>query len=132
MGQWKLLNFIAPALTHGNGLVFSKYKWRKLVLARDKDKCQNCLGAIKDVYLGRNYSNETHHIYARRHGGKNTLENGITLCKFCHIYYDWMYWKYDKDYYEIIEKKPREQRINEVRQMMHNRYLIHYLANNFE
>lgn len=104
MGQWKLQNYLAPDLTYSEGIAYSKFKWRKLVLDRDKNRCQNCFNTIKDIFTNQAYSNEAHHIYPRRHGGKNTLKNGITLCKYCHAHFDYMYARYGKDYYKIIQK----------------------------
>ena len=48
---------------------------RKTVLERDKRSCRIC----------NSRSNlEIHHIIKRRDGGKNNLDNLITLCKKCH------------------------------------------------
>ncbi|MEK6984708.1 MAG: HNH endonuclease [Nanoarchaeota archaeon] len=83
--QTKLLNYLEPRLGYNQGKVFSIAKWRKGVLARDKNKCRNCFNAITDVYRHRNPSNEAHHIIARHHGGKNALNNGITLQQFYQV-----------------------------------------------
>jgi|GEM_PF-6834014 predicted restriction endonuclease len=125
--QTKLLNYLEPRLSYNKGRVLSITKWRKEVLAKDKNKCQNCFNAITDIYRHRKSSNEAHHIIARHHGGKNTINNGITLCRFCHDYFDMMYFKYGMDYFDIIKKKLKEKRVEEVRDLMLRQYLNHLL-----
>jgi predicted restriction endonuclease len=126
--QTKLLNYLEPRLRYSQGRVFGIAKWRKEVLARDRNKCQNCFNAIIDIYRRRKPSNEAHHIIARHHGGKNTLNNGITLCKFCHDYFDLMYFRHGFDYFDVIKKKPAEKRIDDVRDLM-RKYYFSYLIN---
>jgi RNA-directed DNA polymerase len=49
---------------------------RAQILERDEYRCSKC---------GKSLSNlEVHHIKAKRHGGKNTLDNLETLCTDCH------------------------------------------------
>ena len=130
--QAKLLNYLEPRLNYNQGKVFSITKWRKEVLARDKNKCQNCFNAIIDIHRNRKSVNEAHHIIPRHHGGKNTINNGITLCSFCHDYFDLSYFRYGLDYYEVIKKKSAEQRIREVRELMeeqYTRYLLNIILN---
>jgi 5-methylcytosine-specific restriction endonuclease McrA len=127
MKQTLLLNYLEPRSNYNSGKALSLVKWRKEVLGRDSNICKNCFNAIKDIFRRRCYSNEAHHIIARRHGGKNTLNNGITLCKFCHQYFDHMYSKFGYDYFEIIRKKSTEQRIRKIRELMRKRYTRHLL-----
>ena len=53
--------------------------WKEAVNARDKYTCQDCGGKDKSIM-------ETHHIkpYATFPEGRFDVENGITLCKYCH------------------------------------------------
>lgn len=88
--QCKLLNYLEPRLSYNQGKVLGIAKWRKEILAGDKNICQNCFNVTKDIYRNRKPKNEAHHIIARVHVGKNTLNNGITLCTFCHDYFDYM------------------------------------------
>ena len=125
--QTKLLNYVEPRLNYNQGKVFGIAKWRKEVLAKDNNKCQNCFNAIRDIYRNRKISNESHHLIPRHHGGKNTLNNGITLCAFCHDYFDLMYFRYGFDYFDLIKKKSTEKRIEEVRDLMHKHYLNHLI-----
>ena len=126
--QTRLLNYLEPRLSYSQGKVFGTAKWRKEVLAKDRNRCQNCFNAIKDIYRNRVICNEGHHIIPRHHGGKNTLNNGITLCQFCHDYFDKMYFRHGFDYFEVIKKKSAEQRFEEVRKLMHKHYCS-YLIN---
>ncbi|MBI1925156.1 HNH endonuclease [Candidatus Poribacteria bacterium] len=50
---------------------------RIATLMRDGYQCRQC--------LGKNTRLEAHHIIFREHGGKDTLENLITLCRACHL-----------------------------------------------
>ena len=125
--QTKLLNYLEPRLNYSQGKVFGIAKWRKEVLIRDRNKCQNCFNAIKDIHRNRKSRNEAQHIVPRHHGGKKTLSNGITTCTFCHDYFDLMYFNHGLDYYEVIKKKPPEQRIREVRKLLEKRYYRHLL-----
>jgi len=53
-----------------------KYKRLRLqVFARDAWRCQLC---------GRRTNLEVHHQQSRAHGGKDQIENLITLCDSCH------------------------------------------------
>ena len=125
MKQCRILNYVEPRLFYLQGEELSLYKWRKEVLKRDKNRCQHCFDSIKDVFRSRKFSHEAHHIIARTHGGKNTLNNGVTLCKFCHPYFDMMYLAYGFDYFEVINKKPIEKRLKEVRSLMKKRFINH-------
>ena len=49
--------------------------WAKSVKNRDGNKCAKCGGTEKL---------HAHHVRPVARGGKNTLENGITLCRQCH------------------------------------------------
>lgn len=52
---------------------------REAVLARDKYRCTKC-----GTY-GTNKNKLTmHHVIYRSKGGKDTLDNLITLCESCH------------------------------------------------
>jgi 5-methylcytosine-specific restriction endonuclease McrA len=48
---------------------------RLQVLARDRWQCQYC---------GKRTNLEEHHQHSRAHGGKDQIENLITLCGSCH------------------------------------------------
>lgn len=63
---------------------FKDLEWLNLqrqVFERDNFKCRNCNGKSKDFEL------HAHHIEPRSEGGKDLLENLVTLCKKCHIKY---------------------------------------------
>jgi hypothetical protein len=67
--------------TPKNKKIRSSYKyqkWRKFVLERDNYKCTNC-GAVEKL--------EVHHIkhFAKSESEQTDVNNGITLCKKCHI-----------------------------------------------
>jgi len=49
--------------------------WSKAVKNRDSNKCAKC-GSVEKLHA--------HHKRPVARGGKNTLENGITLCRECH------------------------------------------------
>ena len=54
-------------------------KWdntKKLVYERDKHICKSC---------GKYPSSQVHHIIPRSEGGKDDLNNLITLCGRCHM-----------------------------------------------
>jgi len=125
MKQSRILNYLDVRLHLLQGKVYRLHKWRKEVLARDDNMCQHCFDTIKDAYRGRKFSHEAHHIIARTHGGKNTLNNGITLCKFCHHYFDIMYLGHGLDYFEVIKNKTDEKRLEEVRALLKRRYVSH-------
>jgi 5-methylcytosine-specific restriction endonuclease McrA len=64
--------------TRVNGhLCFTKDQ-RNHILSRDNHHCMDpyCEGLSKSL--------EVHHIVPRHMGGKNVVENGITLCRKCH------------------------------------------------
>ena len=64
------------------------YKWRKAVLAHDDDTCKKC-GITKNL--------EAHHILPWRLFPelRFEVENGITLCEFCHKRYHFV-WGHDE------------------------------------
>ena len=123
LNQCKIVNYLEPRLSYNKGKTYSISTWRKKVLARDKNVCQNCFNAIRDLFRARKYPNEAPHVIARMHGGKNTLNNSITLCKFCHHYFGYMYVRYGLDYFEVIKRKNTETRIKEVRELMRKRFI---------
>jgi len=53
-------------------------EWADRVKNRDNYVCREC-----DEQCTR-MTTEAHHILPKKKGGKNTLDNGITLCKSCH------------------------------------------------
>ena len=56
----------------------NKSRWqtvRKQVRMRDHNRCRNC-GATTKLSV--------HHIVKARNGGKDTLDNLVTLCASCH------------------------------------------------
>ena len=126
--QSRILNFIEPRSNYNGGEHYNIAKWRQKVLARDKKQCQICTNSIKDVHRGRKIRNEAHHVIPRYHGGKNTLNNGITLCTFCHDYFDYMYFMHGHDYYEITRSKEKEGIMKEVK-IMADRNYVHHLIN---
>ena len=125
--QSKLLNYLEPRLKYNEGTHYSLAVFRKKVLARDTATCQNCYDNVQDLYRQRKNVSEAHHIVARRHGGRNTLNNGITLCNWCHDYFDYLYWRVGEDFYQVLQKKSRGQRIREVRRLIKKRFM-HSLA----
>ena len=56
----------------------NKRTWTKLVKERDGYICQDCRKKGDSLTL------HAHHIKPSALGGKNVLENGITLCDPCH------------------------------------------------
>jgi len=59
---------------------YTTRKWkelRKKTLLRDGNKCQSC-GTSEPPFL-------VHHKEEREKGGKDELENLVTLCKSCHM-----------------------------------------------
>lgn len=125
--QTRLLNYLEPRISYNKGQILSLSKWKKEILTRDKNKCKSCLNEINDIFRNRNFQNEAHHIIPRHHGGKNTLGNGVTLCRFCHNYFDLMYFRYGLDYHDIKIQNTNEQIINEVKRLMHRRYHAYLL-----
>jgi 5-methylcytosine-specific restriction endonuclease McrA len=124
--QCRIINYLEPRLRYHRGEALSKYAWRKKVLARDRNRCRNCSGSINDDYRKKRFPLEAHHIIPRRHGGRNTLRNGVTLCRFCHNYFDLMYRMTGRDYHEIRKKETKKKILDEIRELMRYRY-FHYL-----
>ncbi len=86
------------------------------------DRCKNCKGKIRDRYRKKIFPLEAHHIIPRRHGGRNTLANGVTLCRFCHNYFDYMYSAEGLDYHEIRKSKTGDEIIQETESLMKRRF----------
>ena len=116
-----------PRARYHRGESVTLYSWRKNVLERDKNKCQCCDGEVKDKFRNRRYSLEVHHVIPRKHGGRNTLNNGVTLCRFCHNYFDYMYTVTSQDYFEILKMKSRAEIIYGVKKLLKKRYQHHLL-----
>lgn len=127
MKQSRLLNFLGERVHYTTGKTYSLSTWRKKVISRDNKKCQHCSDTVVDMFRSRRFSHEAHHIIPRKHGGRNTLNNGITLCKFCHMYFDHMYRKHGRVYYEILCGTAHRERIKEVNKLMRMMYLRHLL-----
>ena len=53
-------------------------EWSDRIRSRDNYTCAKCGMA------GDEYTTIAHHIRARKQGGGNTPDNGMTLCKPCH------------------------------------------------
>ena len=53
-------------------------EWRDYIKARDNYTCAKC------GMTGDNRTMVAHHIRARKQGGGNTADNGMTLCRSCH------------------------------------------------
>jgi hypothetical protein len=53
-----------------------KELWEALVRLRDCYECRVC---------GSDESLNCHHVFPKGEGGRNTLDNGICLCKDCHV-----------------------------------------------
>lgn len=72
-------------------------KWTKAVLQRDNYTCQ-CCGYDKKKHL------EVHHIYSFRDNEayRTQVDNGITLCKFCHKKYHSEFGRDGANPYELI------------------------------
>lgn len=72
-------------------------KWTKAVLQRDKYTCQ-CCGYDKKKHL------EAHHIYSFRDNEayRTQVDNGITLCKFCHKKYHSEFGRDGANPYELM------------------------------
>jgi ATP-dependent DNA helicase RecQ len=59
------------------------YKWSRLIKVKDGWKCANT-----DKYPDRDHTLfhlNAHHIFPKKFGGKNTISNGITYCRACHL-----------------------------------------------
>lgn len=128
MKQARIVNYLEPRLGYNEGRSCCLSTWRKKVLEKDDNLCKNCANSIKDEYRKRKIVNEAHHIIPRRHGGRNVVQNGITLCQFCHDYFDEAYSKYNLDYYEVLRKMNPLRRIIEVRILMRKRYESYLLG----
>ena len=61
-------------LQHLDGHLLMDNKLRAKVLERDRFRCRGCTTG----------SGELHHIVFRSHGGQDTEDNLITLCRGCH------------------------------------------------
>jgi len=61
-------------------------------------------------------------VIPRRHGGRNTLRNGVTLCRFCHNYFDWMYTTEGLDYHEIRKSRPGQDILKDIEGLMKRRF----------
>ena len=72
-------------------------KWTKAVLQRDNYTCQ-CCGYDKKKHL------EVHHIYSFRDNEayRTQVDNGITLCKFCHKKYHSEFGRDGANPYELM------------------------------
>lgn len=72
-------------------------KWTKAVLKRDNYTCQ-CCGFDKKKHL------EAHHIYSFRDNEayRTQVDNGITLCKFCHKKYHSEFGRDGANPYELM------------------------------
>lgn len=55
---------------------------RRQVRERDKYTCRLCGKEFKE---GPNHRLHTHHIIPRKFGGKDEIDNLLTLCDSCHI-----------------------------------------------
>jgi predicted restriction endonuclease len=119
------MNYLEPRVDYHKGKVKSKYSWRKRILERDDNVCRCCKGAVKDEFRKRQFSLEAHHIIPRRHGGLHIVKNGVTLCKFCHNYFDYTYSKVGLDYFQIMNKKTSLEIVAEVKRLLKRRYLLH-------
>lgn len=56
------------------------YKLRDQVLTRDNNQCQLCETTQKRL--------DVHHIIKRKFGGRDVLENLLSLCRSCHAKLD--------------------------------------------
>ena len=72
-------------------------KWRKAVLKRDRYTCQICGYDIEKNL-------EAHHIYSFRDNEayRTQVDNGITLCKFCHKKYHSEFGRDGANPYELM------------------------------
>jgi hypothetical protein len=73
----KIKNSDIKGVEYQQGDQLDSWNVREYVLARDKHKCQCCLGKSKDPILN------VHHIESRKVGG-DAPNNLVTLCKTCH------------------------------------------------
>jgi hypothetical protein len=123
MKQSLLLNYQKPRLDYQLGKEWSLGTWRKKILLRDRFSCKNCKNEIYDFYRRRGKRLEAHHIIPRMHGGKNTTNNGVTLCNFCHNYVGYVYARYGVDFKQLARNKKRGDRIMEAKKILKYSYL---------
>jgi 5-methylcytosine-specific restriction endonuclease McrA len=74
----KIVNPDVSGEGYNQGRLKGFYNVKQFILSRDSHCCQKCLGKKKDDKL------HVHHIIFRSHGGTNSPDNLITLCKTCH------------------------------------------------
>jgi predicted restriction endonuclease len=127
MKQARLVNYLEPRLAYSQGRVYPREAWRKKVMLRDGFSCKSCLNMVRDEFRSRKPANEVHHIIPRRHGGCNTLNNGITLCTFCHDWFDHRMARDGLDYFQILKDMNMAERIDKVKWLMRKRYHAHLL-----
>ena len=121
--QQRLLIYCREYAYLSTGEKVSSYSFRKKVLQRDKKTCQHCFNVIFDHFSKIPRRIEAHHIIPRKEGGKNTLENGISLCNFCHLYIGYRYWRHGLYYTDIQKLKSAQHRIEDVRNLIKKRYV---------
>ena len=122
MKQTRIHNYLEPRLTYNSGKEFSLSTWRKKVLQRDRMRCQNCFNTVHDPFRNMTNRLEAHHIIPRNHGGRNTIENGISLCSFCHDIADKISFS-GEDYREFVKKAEAGSRIDTARSLIRKRYI---------
>lgn len=94
MGWFKTLNFLRTQCStefYGGQSAYDP-KWAEAVKVRDNYKCQLCNNTslkkhgIKKLTKSKNKILQAHHILYRSKYPelRNNLNNGITLCKWCH------------------------------------------------
>ena len=103
------------------GEELSEHTWKKTILKRDNLLCQICKNSLQDKTRRIPWRLEVHHIVARMHGGKNTLDNGITLCTFCHEFIGLLYEQENLDVFEIFALFSRDQLISKIYSRMKKR-----------
>jgi predicted restriction endonuclease len=123
MAQAKLPYYSEPWSDYNSGDSYRTASWRRKIIERDSNTCKNCRNNVRDLFRKRISSNEAHHIIPRAYGGKNTLNNGITLCVFCHDYFHSVMSSKGIEYYEIIQDKQIDERVSEVKKMLIRRYI---------
>lgn len=62
-------------------IALSHVEWAAIVKHRDDWTCQECGATVGEVGTKHIHA---HHITPKYRGGKNTVENGTTLCEGCH------------------------------------------------
>lgn len=123
MKQCHLTNYLQPRRHHLEGNEYPLHKWRKLVLRRYNHRCGSCLGLIQDTIRNRKPKLEAHHIIPRHHGGRNTLNNGVCLCTFCHDWFDYHYFARHQTYHELCHQYNIAERIDKVKWFLKRRNL---------